>query len=301
MSLVEEIKKVYLLIQGPVNTNGISYDGNIHEFNSYNNILKTIESLVDIVSHSVLVTYEDELELTQKTSLMSLGVEIIELPVVSLPNVSVDYDRTLLSGIFKRSAKTTTSKFYQYRTTISGLKYIFNLDSNSITIKMRTDISFDKIGLVNLLNSFNSHKRKIAIQYLRFRCILKIPVIIPAIPDQIFIANTGFLLSLFSGANKNAFSHNVHYDLAISLLNSLGYYQKSIINLEHNYNKSMGIVFIYYYLILLFKRMILSIKFLFIKKKIVLMPREFSKMLEWRGLYPDYNYFNNSIDRGYLF
>lgn len=283
--------KISLLIQGPIYSKGVSYNGIISNYNSYNNIVLLVRSFKVYSDRMILVTYKEELSVKQKKILLLMGLEIIELDNINLDYESVDLERGLLKGLFSSQTIKNTSKFYQYRSTIAGLKSIIKTDKESITIKVRTDINFsvDKLLLKIFNNDF--HLRRVILQYLVFKRILWLRFLVPVIPDQIIVGRANELYKLYSMANSSNFSSNVHYDLCISLINVFGTKQKPILGLENRLKKSRGMLFVVYHLLFILFRFLLSIKFKKVMSKISRLDEAFSESIEWRGKLPSKGYY----------
>lgn len=284
--------KLSLIIQGPIKSNGITYDGSYRNYNSFDNVIRLVDNFKAYTANIVLVTYSDELNHIQKNKLKNKDVQIIELEIVNMDFETIDFTIGFLKGLISNPKIRNTSKYYQYRSTLIGLEKIIESDQNSITIKVRTDINFSTNALLDKIKNHNFDLKPIILQYLIYKEIHFLKVIAPALPDQVIIGRTNFLHSLFLQARDSNFSSIVHHDLCISLLNLYGQKPNSLFIVEEKMKNSKKVTFVFYYFLYFFKKFVVSYKFSKVLGKIGLLGREFSETLEWRGNIPPANYFD---------
>ena len=284
--------KLSLIIQGPIKSNGVTFDGSYQEYDSYNNVIRLVNNFKEVTAKIVLVTYINELDCNQIKFLKNLGVQIIELEIINLDFKTIDISFGLLKALNFEPKIRNTSKYYQYRSTLIGLEKLMESGDNSITIKVRTDINFKTNILLDKIKTHDFDLKPIILQYLMYKEIHSLKLIAPAVPDQVFIGRTDVLYRLFLQARDSNFSSNVHQDLCISILNIYGQKSSSLFNIEEKFKNSKRVMTVFNYFLYLFAKFVVSYRFSKIIGKIGILDRKFSETLEWRGSIPPVNYYN---------
>lgn len=284
-----------LLIQGPIISNGLNYNSDFVEFNSFDYVYSNIEGFSNFFLNGkvILSTYEDEIPSNKRAILNKFSnLKIIESKKQNLSTISYDSSISLLRGLIGRRDQFKTSKKFQYYSTLNGINEISNdLDSNISVIKIRTDILIDFELLANELNLIESKnidsKISMTLEYIvkhRYFSFLTIPFV----ADAIIISDINLMKSMFVLADKISFSFNVHNDLAAALtyIFGKGYYNYKL--LEKRMGDYSGFCFLLFKILYLTKRLLHSVDFdkLIQESSINILSSDFSNSMKWRGSEP---------------
>jgi len=229
-------KKIWVIIQGPIHSPGRNFKTSMNyalnkfkdekelivEFDSKKTILDNIEKMIKMNLNVIYSGWKDDSSTMFINNLKKKGVKVI----LSDPNKAYSFKKM---GDFKRISKNNVirinNKTKQYYSFLKGLTLVSDNLSESIVIKIRSDMSLDFELLVKeILKKEKFIKNKgLILQYLRkSQIMLNKPT--PYFPDFWFAGNGETLKKIFedlyykSISNKH-YSNLAHWDIAIATIN----------------------------------------------------------------------------------
>jgi hypothetical protein len=265
--------KVLLLIQGPILSKGVMFNGTIVEFHSFNYIIENIHNFrLYSQGKIVLSTYEKELKQDEAIALSNLGVVVLSLDKMDTSSI------TTIN--LRNNQNSHRHGINQYYTTLHGLEELKKESSKNHVIKIRTDI---KVNFSLIFNHPNdAFKKEVTLVHLR-RLTKKSFLIKPFIPDFVFVGELNSLYLIFKKLYYDNFSSFVHLDIASALVHYfIGItikYDSIILKTKATGLYSLWNLLIYY-IIKIYHSILMTI---WIKRKIGLLGVDFYNSIEWRG------------------
>jgi hypothetical protein len=260
-----------LIIQGPIYSNGKSYDGVVNNFNSVNTIINNIKSFTEnFKGDIVLSTYVGQINTELNEFLSKTSVRIIENPFYNLNEYTYQ---------IKPVKKYSTNKKKQYSTTFNAIKSLKK--KYQYIIKIRTDVEYDFRSIKESLNL--KKNQLIFISYL-VKPISFINLYSLFVPDFIFVGKHQFMYKLFNKLEKSEMSSWVHLDYTLAIIYSIS-------GLDLNFSRLEKKIYIYrnsnllhaFKTLYFLKKIIVIFIFSLTRKKISLLTKECELNQKWRG------------------